>query len=117
MHAGGKQNKKCTPAWRRTAAPVGKRRQIHSAATVETTMPTENQNKNARRLNEERLQPAGIWRQIPCRLSRNDHAGGKRDEICTPAGRRTAAASGHTETNSMPAQPKRTRRRAVFQYM
>ncbi|MBC8544519.1 hypothetical protein [Bianquea renquensis] len=32
---------------------------------------------------------------------------GKRDEKCTPAWQRMAAASGHTEANSPPAQPKR----------
>ncbi|MFR5073596.1 MAG: hypothetical protein ACLTDS_16360, partial [Bianqueaceae bacterium] len=36
---------------------------------------------------------------------------GKRDEKCTPARRRTAATSGHTEANSPPAQPKRLCRR------
>ncbi|MBC8544521.1 hypothetical protein [Bianquea renquensis] len=36
---------------------------------------------------------------------------GKQNKKCTPAGRKTAAASGHTEANSLPTQSKRPCRR------
>ena len=54
--------------------------------------------KYARRRGEERLQPAGTWRQIPRRQRRDDHAGGEQNEKCTPARWRMAAASGHKVT-------------------
>ncbi|MBC8544522.1 hypothetical protein [Bianquea renquensis] len=71
------QNEKCTPARWRMAAASG-----HTEANSMPAQPRRpcrwgNEMKNARRRGEERLQPAGIWRQIPRRHRRDDHAGGE----------------------------------------
>ncbi|MBC8545120.1 hypothetical protein [Bianquea renquensis] len=69
-----KQNKKCTPARRRTAAAS-----VHTetnSSTPPSKQPCRRRNriKNARRRGEQRQRPACKRRQIPRRHRQNDHA-------------------------------------------